>query len=282
MNVIIIKKMKIVNIVRISFLLLIAVTFSLSYKSNIKIILGLKINTAVKAEPAVAATPAAAAPAAPAAKAAPAVPAAPAAPATPAAGAAAGAAKGGAAAASSSLTNTNVIGGKPNSTNAIGVIGPAANYTIATAPYVIKSCEQILIFPAEILTDFNDYTKKKPAFFTLSMYFFNMFDSATSSKLALSILIDNIKQLPFFLKGSKSCLNINDAKNRKTVGLCLADKDSMKDIIKVFQDFLRCRGGDDLKPISVETIKNLVLNNCTEKIDNITVANPNLVIELLT
>jgi hypothetical protein len=73
-------------------------------------------------------------------------------------------------------------------------------------------------------------------------------------------------------------LSINDPKIAKTIGLCLPDKDRMNEIIKVFQDFTRCRSGDDLKPISMDNIKNMIkLNNCTEKIDNITVANPNLV-----
>ena len=149
-----------------------------------------------------------------------------------------------------------------------------SNYTVSEPPYTIKSCDQLVQFEAQILTDFDDFSKKKPAFFTISIYMLNMFESSTSSKLSLSILLDNIRQEPFLLTGSVSCISINDAKNRKTIGLCLPNKDRMNDILKVFRDFFRCRAGDDLKPIPIDVIKHLIrYKNCSEKIVNETLTN---------
>ena len=111
---------------------------------------------------------------------------------------------------------------------------------------------------------------------------FNMFDSAQSGRLSLSILLDNIKMLPWLLPGSMTCIYVNDARNRKTINLCLPNKDRMNEIIKAFSDFTRCRGGDDLKPISIDSIKKLVLmNNCTETINNISQSKPESVIILI-
>jgi len=171
----------------------------------------------------------------------------------------------GGSAAGGSVKNTNVHQGKDNSTNAVGTIGPA-NFSVTVAPYVVKSCDQVLLVKCQILTDMDNYEKRKTAFFTMNLFMINVFETAANNRLSHSIYLDNMKRVPHYLTGSRTCINFNDSKFSKNVALCFDNKERMNEIIKAFHDFNRCRSGDDLKPVTLEAIKRLVkiYDNCTD------------------
>ena len=153
------------------------------------------------------------------------------------------------------VSNTNVLPNQANSTNAIGKLGPS-NYSISSPPYIVRSCDQILLIPAKTILDDNDYGTKTSSFFTMNIYLINLFESADNTKLINSIYLQDINRVPDIVKGTKDCLGFFDDKHKKKIFLCY---DQPKDITDAFNSFTRCRAGDNLKGENAAKIKEIIL-----------------------
>ena len=166
---------------------------------------------------------------------------------------------------SSNPLNTNVLPNEPNSTNAVGKIGPST-YSISTPPYTVRSCDQVILMQASTITNEDDYSQRKPAFFTMNLYMLNMLESSDSSKLINSIYLNNINRVPSILKGSKDCAAFNDDKNKKQITLC---DHAANEILEAFNAFTRCRAGDNLKSQNIHNLKKIILKKkCLRKKPN--------------
>jgi len=110
------------------------------------------------------------------------------------------------------------------------------------------------------LVDVNDFTKKSPAFFTLSVYLLNIFEKQDINTLIQSVSLNKIITLPQIIPGSVSCINFSNGK--KPVTMCLPDKNQANNVIKAFSQIMKCRMGDNLKDTPVTTIQNILKTSC--------------------
>jgi hypothetical protein len=148
-----------------------------------------------------------------------------------------------------------------NASNAAGYVGNRT-LSISKAPWRMKTCDQVIQISAQRLKDMNDYSVREPAFFTLSIYMINMFSGKDNTRLVDSINIENVANVPDIIQGSKTCLDFIDTKNSKRVTMCLEDQDRLDDIKEVFQKIMRCRMGDNLKELPINTIKKIFEASC--------------------
>lgn len=143
----------------------------------------------------------------------------------------------------STTAGTNVFQGKENSSNALGLVGPS-NYSISQTPYIVKRCDQVLLIPAERITDYKNYCKKESAFFTMSIYMINVFESQDSNKLLQSIPLDKITNMPTHLTGAPGCIDFQAEDNR--ISICVKTDELVDQLIEAYMAFSRCRKGDNL------------------------------------
>ncbi len=163
----------------------------------------------------------------------------------------------------SSSDGTNVFQGQSNSSNALGHVGPN-NFSISQAPYVVKSCDQVLLIPVQRIVDFNDYCKKQDGFFTMSVYMVNLFEAKDSNKLLESITLDKITTVPRTLAGAPGCIDF--LSGNKRIAVCLKGDELVQQVIQAYQSFLRCRMGDNLKVMSMqEMMKVVMMSACGAK-----------------
>jgi hypothetical protein len=156
---------------------------------------------------------------------------------------------------------TNVFGKDLHASNAAGYVGNRS-LSISKAPWRIKTCDQVIQITAQRLKDYNDYSLREPAFFTISIYMINMFSGKDNTRLVESINIENVNNVPDIIPGSKSCLDFSDVKNKKRISLCLDDQERVDDVKEALQKIMRCRMGDNLKELPVNTIKKIFEASC--------------------
>jgi len=154
---------------------------------------------------------------------------------------------------------TGVFNGQTNSSNALGYVGPT-NYAISVPPYKIKRCDQVLLIPGQRITDMTDYCKKTDAFMTMSVYLINLFDAKDPTKLIESISVDRLNNVPVPLAGSPGCIDFQ-GKDRR-IAFCLKNDDLVQQLIEAFGDLMRCRMGDNLHQLSMNEIRDFILNGC--------------------
>ena len=133
--------------------------------------------------------------------------------------------------------------------------------TVTAAPYKIASCEQVVEINAKTLLDYKDFSKKGPAFFTISAYMVNQFEKKDGNTLTVSLSMDKIGNMPSIIPGSVSCVGFLDS-NNKQIAICLPDKSTANQVLKAFGDFMKCRMGDNLKDTPAATIKNILKASC--------------------
>jgi hypothetical protein len=107
----------------------------------------------------------------------------------------------------------------------------------------------------------NDYTKKSPAFFTISVYMVNQFDKRDGNTLQKSISMDKILVTPQIIPGSVSCIKFADT-SFNSISICMPDKTSALKIIEALDNIMKCRIGDNLKNAPVGTINNILSASC--------------------
>jgi hypothetical protein len=160
-------------------------------------------------------------------------------------------------------TNSTAAGGAGvNSTNVVGAPKVTTDIVITAQPYDLKSCDQVITLTAETIKDHNDYTSRTPAYFTLSAYLVNMFESADTNTLLESINLGHIKQLPNILQGSKNCLQFKDDFSMRNLTMCLTDSSLTEQVQAVYNTFMTCRQGGDLNEFDPVTINNVLSASC--------------------
>jgi len=146
-------------------------------------------------------------------------------------------------------------------TNAVGKIGPK-NFAITKAPYKVYSCDQVIVVSGETFSDPRDYSKRKPALFTLSVYMVNHFDSNDGKTMRGHLLVENVTDLPDVIMGAPTCLDFLDNKNMKRLVMCLPSQGIAHQIKEAYMSFLKCRMGDNLKALDSKEIKRVFQAAC--------------------
>lgn len=147
-------------------------------------------------------------------------------------------------------TGTDVFVGKTNASNALGVVGSSI-YTIAAAPYVVKTCDQVLQIPGTTL-DMDNYSEagRKPAFMTLSIYFANFFPQKNSSMLVQSLETQLLTNELTEIAGAPGCTTFQTQK--KQYNFCFASEEIRKQIQAAAQKFLNCKPANAKNEVSLE------------------------------
>lgn len=138
-------------------------------------------------------------------------------------------------------SGTNVFQEKKNSSNALGLVGPAG-YAISAFPYTVKSCDQVLLIDAKRIKNYKDYCHTKSAFFTLSTYMINVFKKVDSNALIESITLDTLTYDPSILSGASTCIDIQ-GQGSKRIGMCMKSAEEAQNILDAITAFRNCRRG---------------------------------------
>jgi hypothetical protein len=156
-------------------------------------------------------------------------------------------------------SNKKANNNKETATNVVGSL-QSKDVIVETPPYKITRCDQVVMFNAQTLADEEDYLSRKDAFFTISAYLINMFESKDSNKLLESIGIAHILQVPGVLQGTKTCLMFMDSASVRNIVMCFKTEDEMNQIHNAYKEIMKCRVGgkvDDFDPSIVNEILNL-------------------------
>lgn len=108
----------------------------------------------------------------------------------------------------------------------------------------MQSCDQVLYIPGKIITNLEDFSTKKDAFFTINIYFANYFESKDPKTLKESISLQKLNKLPQIILGTKSCIEISNVE--KSFNICLESKEVAEQIIAAFDNYFKCRIGNNL------------------------------------
>lgn len=90
----------------------------------------------------------------------------------------------------------------------------------------------------------------------------NEFKEKTSTSLIESIPLTTIKVQPSILYGSVGCIIFRA--NEKTINVCLDSEEKANNLFEAYNDFLRCRRGDNLNIIKTRTIMNILRASCNK------------------
>ena len=114
---------------------------------------------------------------------------------------------------------------------------------ISTYPFKVNKCTQVLYFEGKTLSNPLDFsTRDKNAFFTLSAFMINMFESKDSRTLLESINLSHITTYPYFLQGSKTCILFEDGNSNRNITLCTKEEKEYQSILEAYKTLLNCRG----------------------------------------
>lgn len=131
---------------------------------------------------------------------------------------------------------------------------------ITASPYHVTACDQVIEIQAKYLTDLTDFSKKADAFFTFSLYMINQFAQRDVNTIMNSISMYKLKTTPSIITGSVSCVSFAASSNNITI--CLPDKDTANQIIEAFNQFMKCRIGDNLKSTPAATVQRILKAGC--------------------
>lgn len=148
-----------------------------------------------------------------------------------------------------------------NSTNVVGALS-SSDVIINKAPYEVTKCDQVIMLAAKRIKNFEDYTSRSPAFFTMSAYLINMFESKDNNKLLESINLAHIQKLPQVMKGSKNCLLFEDGVSHRNISMCIDKEENLEEVKKSYSSFMTCRMGGDLNSFDPVTINNVLSASC--------------------
>jgi hypothetical protein len=158
---------------------------------------------------------------------------------------------------------TNVFRKFNNASNAVGIVGQRNN-SITSLPNKVVQCDQVILIPVKRLTNFSNYCEQSDAFFTMSAYIINLFDSPSADQLLESIMLDKLKGYPTQVPGAPYCLDFSNKKDVR-LGICFGSKEKTKSIVDAFNSFMRCRLGDNLKDLSKQKLRELFELSCGGK-----------------
>lgn len=131
---------------------------------------------------------------------------------------------------------------------------------ISSPPYEVKECNQVVMFEADYITDLKDFRNRKQGFFVITVYKIDLFAEKNAEKLIHSVYFNQMKKMIEPLKGAKGCLILDGGNVTADMTICFKQDrfSETLNILDVFQQFSKCRKGDNLVELSDEKIKDLV------------------------
>ena len=130
----------------------------------------------------------------------------------------------------------------------------------------VSTCNQVLyIKGAKAIMDFDDCGSKQPAFFTMSMYFINQFKEMKPGTLRESILLEELNMPTIMPMTKKKCIDFSASTNQKRIGVCFETPEEASALYSAFLNFMKCRMGDNLKPLTISQLKQAYALSCNGK-----------------
>lgn len=147
--------------------------------------------------------------------------------------------------------------GAINKGGKININGESFPLVVEKPPFKIRSCNQIIATNAEYIEDLRDYRKRKEAFYVITVFSVYIFKAKDASKLIHSSHFTQTERLTQPLKGARGCLVIDGGKVNADITICFSNEADTQALLDAIKNFGKCRMGDNLVPISEETIKKL-------------------------
>jgi hypothetical protein len=147
--------------------------------------------------------------------------------------------------------------GSINKGGEIKVNGETLPLVIESPPFKVKSCNQIIATYAEYINDLRDYRKRTPAYYIISVFSVYIFQAKDATKLIHSSHFTQTERLTQPLKGARGCLVIDGGKVNADITICFSKESDAQDLFEAIRNYSKCRMGDNLAPISEDTIKKL-------------------------
>lgn len=110
-------------------------------------------------------------------------------------------------------------------------------------PFKLDRCDQIVAFESEFIPDFDDFTQRKKAYFTLTAYHFNKFEVKDVNKLEQSIVLASSRSKPTEPQGAQFCLIVDGGDYEKPIIFCAKDENEKLIFLSLFETFEDCRAG---------------------------------------
>jgi len=145
-----------------------------------------------------------------------------------------------------------------NNINSLGEIVDK-NVALYKFPFKITRCDQIVLFPANYINDEDDYRVRKPGFVAITAHYTNLFNAQDGQKLIEHILTSSMRGEPSYVQGARGCVRIYGGVRQKNINICTSSMKYAYNILEVYEDFARCRLGDNLSPIPPEVLRQLML-----------------------
>lgn len=123
------------------------------------------------------------------------------------------------------------------------------NVILDKFPWKVTKCNQIVMTDCEHITDLREYRNRSKAFCTLTIYDVSIFKEKDAKTLIHNVPWYQTKFMPKKLKGAKGCLVVDGGNVSADMTICFKKPEEAVAMMKVIQDFERCRTGDNLKPI---------------------------------
>lgn len=167
------------------------------------------------------------------------------------------------------LNSTNSTKPKPMNKSSVctdvnGNFQKKTTPVVTSAPFIVKTCDQVLyIQGAQKLKNYDDCSSREDGFFTMSMFMVNYFQKDVASTLRKSILIEDMNLLPSYVPGTmKKCLNFVDGKTPGQFAVCFNDPAVTETLYAAFMSFMKCRMGDNLRPLTLPQLKKVYELTC--------------------
>lgn len=165
--------------------------------------------------------------------------------------------------------------GKPATTinegiNSVGEI-VSENVALNSFPFTITRCDQIVLFPCTYINDEDDYRVRRKGFAVVTAHYTNLFADEDGQKLIQQVISSTAKGEPHNLKGARGCVRVPGDNFQKNLNICTPSMNTAKNLLEVYEQFARCRYGDNLAPIPAEMLQEL-LKMCD--INRVTISGP--------
>jgi hypothetical protein len=142
----------------------------------------------------------------------------------------------------------------------INSLGETVNSSVAlnSFPFKVKRCDQIILFPATYINDEDDYRVRRKGFVAITAHYTNLFADHDGQKLIQQVVSSTMRSEPHHLLGARGCVRVPGGVRQKNLNICTTSKNFANNLLDVYNDFARCRIGDNLAPISAAVLKELM------------------------
>lgn len=125
------------------------------------------------------------------------------------------------------------------------------------SPFKVVQCNQIVMFDAEYIENLKDYRKKVHGFFMVNVYSVHLFKEKNAETLIHTVNYSQMEKIISPLKGAKGCLILDGGKVSADLTICFKSESDTLLLMEAFNNFAKCRKGDNLVQISPEQLKEL-------------------------